>query len=415
MLDLIPIGVLLAAITVVVMRLPRVDVGHTDAYRFRRVVNWLPLGLCYAFLYMGRYNVTVSKDFGFITESQFGNIFTVGSWVYGVSFLLNGPLTDKFGGRRSILLAASGAATANVFLAIYARSGALVEHKELICSVLYGLNMYFQSFGAVAVVKVNASWFHVRERGTFGGIFGILISLGLYFAYDWGAAIGRNLPLWCLFAVPAAILYVFWALCFALVRDNPSEAGHRDFDAGDASSGETGPRLPVFDVARRMLTSSVMLIIMVIEFCSGFLRNAIMHWYRDYAKGLGAGDAFVAKNWGLLLCIAGIMGGMFAGTISDRMFQSRRAPVSAVLYGIMIVGALVMMPTLDNPHVVGWTVVVMSMAVIGVHGMLSGTASADFGGKKNAGVATGIIDGFVYLGAGLQSLILGHMLPQKKT
>ena len=32
--------------------------------------------------------------------------------------------------------------------------------------------------------------------------------------------------------------------------------------------------------------------------------------------------------------------------------------------------------------------------------MLSGTASADFGGKKYAGTATGVIDGFVYLGTG---------------
>ena len=33
----------------------------------------------------------------------------------------------------------------------------------------------------------------------------------------------------------------------------------------------------------------------------------------------------------------------------------------------------------------GWTVIFMSLCVIGVHGMLSGTASMDFGGKKNAG------------------------------
>ena len=56
-------------------------------------------------------------------------------------------------------------------------------------TLLFALNMYFQSFGAVSIVKVNASWFHLRERGTFGGIFGILISLGLYFAFDWAPKI----------------------------------------------------------------------------------------------------------------------------------------------------------------------------------------------------------------------------------
>src|SRR5258708_26775702 len=49
--------------------------------------------------------------------------------------------------------------------------------------------MYFQSYGAVSIIKVKAHWFHVRERGVFGAIFGTLISFGVYFAFDWGQAI----------------------------------------------------------------------------------------------------------------------------------------------------------------------------------------------------------------------------------
>ncbi len=44
--------------------------------------------------------------------------------------------------------------------------------------------------------------------------------------------------------------------------------------------------------------------------------------------------------------------------------------------------------------------------------MLSGTASMDFGGAKNAGIAVGIIDGFVYLGTGVMSLIYALLLPR---
>ena len=54
------------------------------------------------------------------------------------------------------------------------------------------------------------------------------------------------------------------------------------------------------------------------------------------------------------------------------------------------------------------------MCVIGVHGMLSGTASMDFGGKKNVGIAVGIIDGFVYLGTGVMSLTYGWLLPAEE-
>lgn len=36
----------------------------------------------------------------------------------------------------------------------------------------------------------------------------------------------------------------------------------------------------------------------------------------------------------------------------------------------------------------------------------------DFGGKKNAGVAVGIIDGFVSLGYGLMALMYSFILPE---
>ena len=57
----------------------------------------------------------------------------------------------------------------------------------------------------------------------------------------------------------------------------------------------------------------------------------------------------------------------------------------------------------------------VAMAVIGVHGMLSGTASADFGGKRNAGVAVGLVDACVYFGTMSQSFLLGRILPEKGT
>ncbi len=77
----------------------------------------------------------------------------------------------------------------------------------------------------------------------------------------------------------------------------------------------------------------------------------------------------------------------------------------------MLAGAIVLTFTYDTPAV-GWLVVLMSMFVIGVHGMLSGTASMDFGGKKNVGVVVGIIDGFVYAGTAFMSLLYIFILPQ---
>ena len=432
-----PIALLLVVVTIVLARLPKIHVGHDSAFLRRRVLNWLPLGLTYAFLYMGRYNLKVSK-FAFeemravdgsalMGNDDFGWIFGIGTYVYGFSFLLNGPLTDRFGGKFSILVGAAGASFANLLMGLGAWTllhdgpgkDFVAQNFTAVYATLYAVNMYFQSFGAVAIVKVNAPWFHVRERGVFGAIFGILISLGVYFAYDVGGMIldEKSLGLTWVFFMPALLLAIFWLIDVFQVKNTPGEAGFEDFDTADASSGDDGPRRSALDVFKLMLKNPIILTIAGIEFCSGFLRQAIMQWYRTFAKQtdgeLGLKGDFVYENWGMLLCCAGIMGGVFAGTLSDHLFKSRRGPVAAVLYSIMLIGALTLTFNYEFPYV-GWLVLFMSMAVIGVHGMLSGTASMDFGGRKNVGVAVGIIDGFVYLGTAVMSVTYALLLPKEE-
>jgi len=407
--QLLPILILLAAVSVVVGRLPKVELGHSDGFVARRRMNWLPVGLAYAFLYFARYNLTAYKNAVGMSNEDYGTIDQWGALVYGVSFIINGPLTDRLGGRATILAAMIGSGLANVVMGALALHGWSHDQASTY-ALLYAVSMYFQSFGAVSIVKVNAAWFHLRERGTFGGIFGILISLGLYFAYDWGRLIAENMDKPMVFFVPAAVLAVMSVVVALVVRDTPGQAGQQDFDPGDAGSDHEGSSKTPAQLAWLMVSNPVVLVITGVEFCSGFMRNAVMKWYPVFAKATHVSDGFVAKNWGMLLCCAGILGGVFAGTISDRIFGSRRGPVAAILYAGMLAGTALMFGVLAGPAL-GWTVIFMSLCVIGVHGMLSGTASMDFGGKKNVGVVVGIIDGFVYLGTAAQAWVLKQVLP----
>ncbi len=434
--EVIPILILCTVVALVVRRLPKIDVGHSAAFRRRRVLNWLPLGLTYAFLYMGRYNIVELMNNGVISGKDFGDIDAVGSIVYGLAFLLNGPIADRFGGRRAILLAAAGAAVCNAVIGFHIAGTGYYHYTSIgfdhswpqpmqfvayenqppstgILTLLFATNMYFQSFGAVAIVKVNASWFHLRERGTFGGIFGILISLGLYLAFDWAPKIAQLTSLSWLFFAPAAILAVFWVLSYLLVRDTPGQAGCTDFDVQDASSGETGPPDKALVIIKRMITNKVLLVIAFISLCSGFLRQGILKWYKTFASGVDLTGTFVYQHWGMVSCAAGIMGGMLAGIISDHLFNSRRPPVAVFLFSVLLVGAIAIIPALSYPVAIGFVIAVMAMAVIGVHGMLSGVASQDFGGRRNAGTATGLIDGFVYFGTALQGFVYARILPER--
>ena len=417
--------------------------GHGTWFMMRRFINWFPLGMTYAFLYMGRYNLTVSKTAlgTLMSKEDFGWIFGIGTVVYGLSFLVNGPLVDKIGGKKGIIIAALGASVANIVLGVLTYlvvMGRLHMRLVVAFSVIYALNMYFQSYGAVSIIKVKAYWFHVRERGVFGAIFGTLISFGVYFAFDWGKAIvdmvaahpkgevgwlhgllqrvfvpasGSVNATWAVFFIPAAILVVWVLLDLWLIKDTPEEADFPLFDPHDASSGNMHIELSTMDLLKKVFTSRLMLMIALIGLTSGVLRNGIMTWYFIFVDEVKQpGSEFFMKNWGWLLCIFGIVGGFAGGLVSDKFYQSRRGPPTAMLCGFMFLMAVLMALYLySSPYVVGFAGLLITMAVIGVHSLMSGTAAADFGGRKATATCSGIVDGFVYLGTGFQSVSLGYL------
>ncbi len=620
---------------------------HSAAFRRRRFLNWFPLGLTYAFLYMGRYNLNVAKGAlgSLMTVEDFGIIFGVGTIVYGFSFLFNGPLTDRIGGRTAMLISAVGSAIANVAMGVYIFEPAARSNTDLRLwlSVLYALNMYFQSFGAVAIVKTNSSWFHVRERGGFSGIFGTMISSGIFMAYTVNAWILSSAAAWTdtselqqakvVFFIPGALLLLMFGVEWFLLKDRPSQAGHQDFDTGDASSGEAGD-VPVLTLMWKIVSNPIIFTVALIEFCTGIVRQGVMQSYPFYAANVlslpsshymrtGSWEnfwivvgifttaavffflayrtvgprkrwlftsggliflvPFLQGGWGGILFVAGVIGGNVAGHVSDLFFQSRRAPAAGGLYGILFLCTIVMVfvmgkttPEVDSstmtirgkvdagskvtvagkdakldkegrykadvalapgqsevevaitdpqgavtvekkqvnvlrpgdkvisvagttvddwvavakavkaippqscvdpkakwdakkkecsinasdavetaapstgkialqierggqpmtleledwalkqrageprvikatpvatmpPWVLGLVVFIMSLCVIGTHGLLSGTATMDFGGRKGAATAVGMIDGFVYLGTAVQSVGLGYL------
>src|SRR5580693_540813 len=212
--------------------------AHSSAFRLRRFANWFPLGLTYASLYMGRYNFNVyrnhARELHGLSDVEVGTIATVGFWVYAASLLVNGPLAERIGGRRAILIGVAGSSLLNLAIALFLRGPASDGNVVLGLSLLYGANMYFQSFGAISVVKVNSAWFHWRERGLIGGVFGSMISLGYYLALGIGGLVYAHLPYWALFLVPACVLLVMLVVDVVLVRDRPALAGLDDFDTGEA-------------------------------------------------------------------------------------------------------------------------------------------------------------------------------------
>ena len=390
--------------------------NHSDAYRRRRFANWFPLGLTYATFYMGRYNLnvastTIMEQYN-LSKADWGMIGTAGFWTYAVAVAINGPLADRIGGKKAILIGAAGACLLNLVIGLLFLNG--WQTKLIVgMSLLYAVNMYFQSFGALSVVKVNAPWFHVKERGVFGGIFGIMISSGYFLALTVGGWILSSMSWYWVFLIPSLILALMFVVDSVLVKDRPSQAGFTDFDTGDATSKDADREKPVdFGyLVRRVFNNPVILTIIAAEFCTGFVRQGLMFWYVAYLKEVHLVDhgttLFSIASTGIT--VGGILGGLLCGYLSDRVFGSRRPPVAFIFY-IAQIASFIMLGMATSPLLAALLIPFACVWIFGVHGMLSATSAMDFGGTKAAATVTGICDGVQYLASGLTGFLLGGVL-----
>jgi OPA family glycerol-3-phosphate transporter-like MFS transporter len=418
-------------------------VAHPPGFRERRRVNWVFLGLMYGFFYMSRYNlsaisVAIGEKFGW-TNAQYGSIVSAGVFVYGCSVFLNGPIADKIGGKRAILIGSVGAALFNFLFGlcfIFLSKSAVWKDGKVVTpavfahgmtattmiatfSSLWAFNHYFQSFGALSIVKINAAWFHVRERGSFAGIFGIMIQSGRTFAFYFSPFILQYLPWQYCFWIPSAILVLMFFMNRKYVENAPADAGY-EYQTADETREEASQKASLGFVLRKVFASRAAWLIAFSSMCIGMVRNSIDHWWARYigtvfnvkAAELSSFWPYKIASWGMPL--AAIAGGLAAGNASDRLFGSRRAPVIFFAFLGQGVTLLALAQGLRSPWTGCVLLLVISFFIQSAHSLVGGAASMDFGGKKAVATAAGLFDGAQYLAATLVGYGMGTLLDAYK-
>ncbi|MEO8513851.1 MAG: MFS transporter [Ignavibacteria bacterium] len=390
---------------------------HSPEFKKRRGINWMTLGLTYAAMYMARYNFgfankQLSDTFGF-SKTEIGAIITISTLIYGLSAIFNGPIADRWGGRRAMIVGAIGACIFNIAFGMAAYFGFLGTGTFMLIYLasMWTLNQYFQSYSALALIKVNAGWFHVTERGVFSAIFGSMIQSGRFAVYAlMTTALVAALPWQWKFFLPAMIVSVFTVLTFMFVKDTPKDAGLGEFDPQDATSGDT-EKITFAYVAKKVFTNPIAITIAAAEFCTGLVRKGFEEWFPRYMQEVHhlELDNPVFQRNAFAVVIAGIVGAFIAGFLSDKVFGSRRPPVAFLGYVLQIISLTIvaLAPSL-TAIVIAFTI--NSMAISMVHSMLSGTASMDFGGKRAAATAAGMFDGMQYIGGSVMGVGAGWLI-----
>ena len=406
------------------VRAPSRPPAFPAGFRARRGVNWAVVGLMYTSYYLCRYNFSyankaIADEFGF-TKSDMSTILAMNFVAYGCGQIVNGLLTDRIGGKRAMLIGAAGSVTVNILFGAASFWGLLS-----LFALLWGLNGYVQSFGSPGFIKINSAWFSEKQRGTFAGIFGCMINLGRVAANKLLPALLAGftfIGMWhvppqhwrWLFWIPSGAATVVAVVLALVVKDTPEEVGYRGLFAGEADHADTDIHGKLGTVFRQIVTNPGVWIIGPAYGCTGAVRQCIDQWFPRFFQEVHHLDLNGAKfQWlGALIPVVASAGSLISGWVSDRFFNSRRAPVAAAIYAIELCVIL----AATQVRTLNWALVffvLIAFTVNSTHSLLGPAAAMDIGGRKMAAFASGVIDSFQYFGAAIATKGLGWVLDHK--
>ncbi len=380
----------------------------------RRV--FLILWITYASYYLGRVNFSVAlpgimADFGW-TRADVGAIGTALFWAYAIGQFINGQLADRLGARVLITVGLAVSALANL---LFGFSQAMV-----VMIIIWAINGYAQSMGWAPTVKTLANWFPPSMRGKMSGRLGTSYILGGAISVALAGFIAARFGWRATFFIPCTLLLLSAVHWYLRARNSPESVGLptlEEFERGGEASEETEGRsedkyLGLRYTLKHSIGNSRVWLMGFGLFFVNIMRYGFLTWAPTYLFETQKAGIDKAAYSAVIFPIAGALGAVFAGWASDRCFQSRRSPVaviSLVLAGILACAWCFAVPV--NQWLLGLIMLAtVGFAVFGAHVMIIAAAPMDFGTRKAAASATGFIDGWGYLGAGLQAVGTGLLV-----
>ena len=136
-----------------------------------------------------------------------------------------------------------------------------------------------------------------------------------------------------------------------------------------------------------------------------------MSWAPTYMFEEQGATISVAAYKAVAFPVAGCLGAIFAGWISDKLFRSRRAPISVIMLLLLAVFCWLFYIVPGGNWVLSLIcLLVIGFMTFGPHILIVGAVPMDLGTRKAASSATGFIDSLGYLGATLTGVGTGFLI-----
>lgn len=359
----------------------------------------------YALFYFVRKNLSVampylSTDLG-ISKADLGIFLTLHGMIYGVSKFINGIWGDRSNARYFLVAGIILTAVCNILFGLSSSIIAL--------GIFWVLNGWFQGMGVPPCTRLMTYWVPPHQLATKMSIWNTSHSVGAGLAVIFcGWVVGLNWAWtglsawrWC-FLLPAAVALIGAVVVWIFIRDTPSSVGLPEMNLSTNKKEKPVSSAQEKAERRAFLRKHVFLNPTIWVFALGnfFLytvRFTVLDWGPTMLKEhLGMNIAGAAGTVAAFE-IAGILGMLTAGWITDHVFKGRAARTCVIcMSGVALCMLGLYTVTPETPVVLA----VMLLAVAGffVYGpqALVGIAAANIGTNKAAATAGGFCGLFGY-------------------
>jgi OPA family sugar phosphate sensor protein UhpC-like MFS transporter len=381
-------------------------------YKRHRLRIMLAITIGYGLVYTCRLALSMVKkpliDGGIFTPVELGIIGSALFYTYAFGKLTNGFLADHMNLK---LFFAFG-----VLISALINIGMGFSTILWVSVLLWGLNGWFQGFGAPTGAVALATWFSNRERGRMYGIWSTAHAIGEGLTF---VGVAGVVTLWgwrAGFWGPGLMCIVVAGGLYLLMQDRPQTLGlprvaewKNDFVSSD--EGSKDKKESTWAVQRTILKIPAIWVLALASASIYVTRYAINSWgvlYLQEAKGytlMQAGGAISVNT------VAGILGALAFGFASDKFFNARRPPTNVIFAAMEIIGLLmVFFGPPGKPLFMTVAFFIYGFGLTGLVTSLGGLFALDIAPKRAAGAAMGFIGVFSYIGAALQDQISGHLI-----
>lgn len=341
-------------------------------------------------------SMSMNKDVMGLIDAAYLTAYAVGQFVCGI-------LGDRFGPRRVVLVGLLGSVAASFFMGM--------STYVAIFGLFFLLQGLFQSTGWAPLSKNVSCWFARNERGRVYGVWCTNYAVGGLIATPFAGYMAERYLDWrYAFYMPAGVLLGIAGIFYLYQKNRPEDVGlppvdnYIDSKPVRAEDSAATSWKDIFEVMRNPMVLRLGLAFFLLKPA----RYAILFWGPLLVnETLGSG---MMKS-GLISSLfeaAGPLGVLAAGYASDRFFRARRVPVIVVSL-ILLAGVLVCFIPLckiGGAWPMGASLFAIGFLLFGPDSLLVATAPVDFGRKKGASTAVGLVNGFGSVGA-----VLGGSLP----